>query len=71
MSKTVSSIGVYAMKNGHESKRMFASADYKGPTGARQAAMRCGSIFQADGHAVTVREFYEDGTSFDFVYPSA
>lgn len=69
MSKNVTTIRVYRHKNGQERSQDFRASDYRGQTGARQAAMRHAAVHQADGCAVTCREFYEDGTSFDFVYP--
>lgn len=69
MSKTVSSIRVYRHKNGQERSQSFDANLYRGPVGARQAAMRHASIHHADGYAITVREYYAEGGSFDFVYP--
>jgi len=69
MSNVVTSVRVHAMKNGQEQKRTFSAADHNGPSGCRQAAMRIAAIWRASDFAVTVREFYEDGRQFDFVYP--
>lgn len=70
MTKTVTSARVTSIRDGRKVRNEYYAGNCNGQTGVRQSAMRRASIDQANGFAVTVTEFYDDGTSFDFVYPS-